>query len=485
MNHRLLAGEDGTGRRVRRLLLLVLASVVLLDGGLGFLFGVPLAQTGLGATLGFLRFECPHDDSWGPLWRAQQYVLSGNRSGLYAKVFFHDQVKFQYPPTALLVLKRRILQPALFLDGGEYHNMRAVSWSFVWLTALGVVNIFRLTLAKEAIAPISVSTHLAGGLLWVGLTITFFPLVKAYSLGQIQVWIDGLFGLLLWAWLKDAKGTAGVLLGILCLLKPQYAVLLVWGIVRRQGNLLGAAIGTWTAGFLVSVAQYGLGNHLEYVGVLSFIARHGESFYANQSVNGLLNRLLNNGSSLEWQPNTFAPFSEWVFGGTQISSLALLAAALFWPVKRSARGSAVDLSLMALTATLASPVTWEHHYGICLPIYALLFARLASRPRGNHLVVTGLFASFLLMGNFFPLVNRLAHWPWNLVQSYQLAGGLLLLLALYRIRGMESSSWSAGNAEPPAPVEDGWKDDWDWKAQGLQAVGVDRVRCGRVSNARS
>ena len=32
------------------------------------------------------------------------------------------------------------------------------------------------------------------------LAATFYPLVKAYSLGQIQVWIDALFAVLVASW---------------------------------------------------------------------------------------------------------------------------------------------------------------------------------------------------------------------------------------------------------------------------------------------
>ena len=109
-------------------------------------------------------------------------------------------------------------------------------------------------------------------------------------------------------------------------------------------------------------------DHVEYLRVLSYIGRRGETFYANQSINGALNRLLFNGSSLEWQYHEFAPPHPLVYAGTLAAFVILVAAAL----KRPARGAGgvVDLSIAALATTLTAPLAWEHHYGILLPIYA-------------------------------------------------------------------------------------------------------------------
>ena len=102
--------------------------------------------------------------------------------------------------------------------------------------------------------------------------------------------------------------------------------------------------------------------------VLSFISRVGESFWANQSVNGFLNRMLENGDPYG---TNFAPYNPMVYVITLISTLIILALA-FWLPKgsRPASGGSVDLSVILIAATIGSPVVWHHHYGIFLPIMA-------------------------------------------------------------------------------------------------------------------
>jgi len=51
------------------------------------------------------------------------------------------------------------------------------------------------------------------------------------------------------------------------------------------GQVLGVLSG-FVPIALVSVWRYGLHNHLAYLGVLSFLSRHGEQFYPNNSING-------------------------------------------------------------------------------------------------------------------------------------------------------------------------------------------------------
>jgi hypothetical protein len=213
------------------------------------------------------------------------------------------------------------------------------------------------------------------------------------------------------------------------LIKPQYGVLVPWGVLRREWRFVLAAAVTGLAGLAVSLWLFGLANHLDYFRVLSFISRQGESFYANQSVNGLLHRLLGNGNNLRWEANAFAPFHLVVYAVTTASSLAFLGLGLFGPRRREGRGSTLDFATAALAATLASPVAWEHHYGILIPLYAVLFGELCRAPRRRWgLALLGI--SYALTGNFFAVLNRTADTPFNFLQSYMLAGALLALALL-------------------------------------------------------
>jgi hypothetical protein len=108
-----------------------------------------------------------------------------------------------------------------------------------------------------------------------------------------------------------------------------------------------------------------------------------------------------------------------------------------------------DFCTMALSITIASPIAWEHHYGILLPIFAvLLTSSLASRRR---LVLIA--ASYVLISNFFPATNLLAPTVFNLAQSYLFFAALVVLILLHTARpgwqiGLPSFGW-------PRPACDG------------------------------
>ena len=73
-------------------------------------------------------------------------------------------------------------------------------------------------------------------------------------------------------------------------------------------------------------------------------------------MNGLLHRLLFNGSNLQFEGDRFAPFAPVVFAGTVVSSLLIVALALFGRVAPAARGGPLDLCAALLAAVMASPV---------------------------------------------------------------------------------------------------------------------------------
>jgi hypothetical protein len=120
-----------------------------------------------------------------------------------------------------------------------------------------------------------------------------------------------------------------------------------------------------------------------------------------------------------------------VYYGTLISSLILLLMALILPVRNFYKGRTVDLMIMAVTCTMASPIAWEHHYGILLPVFAYLLPQLIGVRGWVPYVLLGV--SYFLCSNYFDFLKATALTPWNLFQSYLLFGAFLLLIFLYRI----------------------------------------------------
>jgi alpha-1,2-mannosyltransferase len=386
------------------------------------------------------RFALRHaaDDSWKPMQLALEEFRATRSQSIYQSVFFEQKIKFQYPPSSLLGLD---LLQGIAGRRVDLRLLNNLSWVLV-LALAAIVPAIYLRELREFNPDLwsrftRVDLRLQGAILFL-MTLTFYPVTRGFVLGQIQTWLTCLFAGAVLAWLSGREGVSGVLIGLIVSVKPQLGVLLLWGAVhRRRRFLIGSAV-TVLALEAVSLWRYGLGNHLDYLRVLSYMATHGESFFANQSVNGFLARLLHVGNNLEWDARNFPPFHPVVYYGTLISSLAMIGLALWWRWKRNGRETALlKFCAAALLLTMASPIAWEHHYGVLAPIYAAV-AGIIVKERPHRIRILCLAASYVLCSNAFPFTNYAADTAWNFVQSYLFAGAALLLLTLYLHRGYSS-----------------------------------------------
>jgi hypothetical protein len=141
-------------------------------------------------------------------------------------------------------------------------------------------------------------------------------------------------------------------------------------------------------------------------------------------MNGLLHRLFFNGNNLEWRPDAFPPYHPAVSFGTVTTAVALLALAV-WR-SRSATGSGpLDLAAMLLACILASPIAWEHHYGVLAPIFAILVPATLRWPVLGRWTAPLLALSYLLSANFLAGAQLLAPTTFNPLQSYLYFGALV------------------------------------------------------------
>jgi hypothetical protein len=170
---------------------------------------------------------------------------------------------------------------------------------------------------------------------------------------------------------------------------------------------------------------------VSYLRVLSFISQRGEAYYPNQSINGLLNRWLSNGDNLHFQDFEFSPPNAAVSAATIAAAGMLLLFALFVPALRQPDDPRFDLPLMAATATIISPIAWEHHYGVFPPIMAVLAPAVLDHARAPRQAGLLLALSFILIAQYFAPAQRLANTVFNPLQSYVFFGALLLLATGY------------------------------------------------------
>ncbi|MCC6890022.1 MAG: DUF2029 domain-containing protein [Hyphomicrobiales bacterium] len=446
----------GPAALTRSLALFLLLNALALNLVLWLASPTPYKETALQHSLSVLRLD-GSDDSWGAMKIALDHAQSGDPAPIYVEVFFDRNIKFQYPPSSLLALMGlQAIAPA--------ERVRVTDEPiYAWPTVNDLVGLLFLLIGAGASAALlehrlKRGCDYADARMRVGLrtaivfalALTFYPLVKAFSLGQIQVWINGLFAAALLCWAKEQRAASGALMGVVCLIKPHYGLFVLWALLRREWRFAIACIATSGAGLVASVAVFGWSNHLDYLPVLAHLAERGETYYPNHSVNGLLNRLMSIGEpdlyrNLDWGDGAFPPFNPWVYWPTTLSSAAILLIALFRRNRANDPGRVIDFCTMAVSATIASPIAWEHHYGVLFPVFAIvLVGALRHSARLPWLIV-----SYVLASNYFMVTQVLAPTVYNVAQSYLLLAAGILLVLLH-LRPPAGAVWEAASKEASA-----------------------------------
>jgi alpha-1,2-mannosyltransferase len=383
------------------------------------------------------------DDSWGPMQAALDRVRTAPAEPLYETLFFKEKVKFQYLPSSLLTLD---LLDHFFGHRIAFNALNRVSWVCVVILAVFVPAAYLIALRKfsPTVAGQFRTSDIALQAVTLSLmTISFTPITQGFFLGNIQTWLTCLFAGSVLAWISGYELTAGILIGLIITVKPQLVLLLAWAIIRSRRRFLIGCTATLAFVSGISLLRYGLKNEIDYLSVLSFLSSHGESFYRNQSMNGLLARMLHIGNNTGWQSGEYPPFNPLVFYGTLLTSALMIGFSLFWGrTKTDGKSLLISFLAASLLITVASPIAWGHHYGIMVPIYACFLAiLLEARPRRQWLIWTGV--SYVLVSNVFIFTNLTADTRWNIIQSYQFAGAVLLIFTMYRYTAVTANPRSA------------------------------------------
>lgn len=252
--------------------------------------------------------------------------------------------------------------------------------------------------------------------------LAFFPLVHAVQLNQATLAVTALVGVAFVGLVVERPVLAGLALGVACAVKP-HLVLVLPLLVFHARRAVFAALAAGAALLTLSLVYAGVHNHVVYAtSVLPTLSR-GYAYFANQSANGLYQRLfIDSDIGVFVLPPAYLPVQALTLG----TAVAGYAAAVFVVHRARARADLAPLVLAFawLVGTLISPIGWQHHFAPALFVFALL--------RRDRTVSTPLAAlSFVLLGAYFEV--RQLRDPFALLgASHVFFGGLLLAALLGR-----------------------------------------------------
>lgn len=344
---------------------------------------------------------------------------SAFRSGdhlIYRQVFFAEHQKFLYPPSSLFLV-----------EGLNFLRQMHVNADRVWLGLL--IAGWAGTLAAGCLfyrmqRPQATALELTAVAV---LGAVFLPLAQGLYRGQVQVLLTLFWGVSVLLWTARKPGWAGAALAVTCLFKPQLAIFLVWSAVRREWRFTAGFVATAGVALVASVAHFGVRNHQDYVAVLSYLSRHGEALWANQSMNGMMNRLLGNGDPYTWRPTVYPGYAPLVYAVGSAFTVFCVATGLLLPLRFEWAGSVADYVFFGCLSVLASPIAWEHHYGYFFFLFVLLLARAGRLSRmGWTLLVCG----FLVVANRIQRLDFPRAGIQSLPGNYLFFGAILVLAVM-------------------------------------------------------
>lgn len=360
------------------------------------------------------------NDSW-------YYMAQGDKAwrqhpnAIYETVFFQRGVRFIYPPTSLLLY--RAWQSARCLRIPPFTAM-IIMLLVSLLGTFVLAGEFLLCLLPAHMKAASAQAERWKIRIMVAMLAgIFLPIVNAYRVGQVQTLLTFFLVASVLLWLRGERIVPAILIGLTCWLKPQMGLFLLWALLRRQWNFALSLCITLAVGLLLSLTVFGWHNTVEYAHLLTYLSRHGDALATNQSLNGLLHRVMHVGSPVT-SGYGYPPYNRTIYVATLCSSTITMALALVVPALRHIAASTTDFLLFAMATTMASPIAWEHHYGVFFLVFLLWMPEAFRRWRTFFAVL----AVYLLMTDNWEFLTPWMYTQWSFLISHVYFGGMVLFL---------------------------------------------------------
>jgi len=269
----------------------------------------------------------------------------------------------------------------------------------------------------------------------VGASMLFFssPFLAELLYGQIYSLLA--LGLVA-AWVADRRGkstVSGVALGLVLAVKPQFAPVLLWPLVRRRWRTFVAALASGAAATLVGVVVAGPGALIDWLTYVS--SRQPDGYWANNTIPGAAARLFRDNDWVE--PLARLPWAEPL---AYVIAVGIIILTALW-VRHDP-----EMGLWALVAAslLAPPVSWHNYLVVLGPGILLLLARGRTLP-----------ALLLLALQVIPPYGVLLFYPPGSTVGALMLNLYLYILLVHWLVFMLATNKKAVPAAPSAPMSTG------------------------------
>jgi hypothetical protein len=248
------------------------------------------------------------------------------------------------------------------------------AWRLVW-AGVQIVLIFGFVALVERLLVVTNSALRPRRVLLYALVIGSYPVAASVDLGQTSLLIAAIVWAGVYFGLQDRNLRRAVFIGVAAFVKPFILLAEAPQIARRKSFSLIAALVVVAGLFALSLARVGVPAHVEYWNFLRTLGASQTAFSGNQSLLAGVLRLF---SGLPVTDYGFAQIPRLALLGNVLAVLILVVAATAqWRARDSHPLAATGLWLSA--ATLALPISWEHHLILLLPAVAYLWTRRWSR----------------------------------------------------------------------------------------------------------
>ena len=190
------------------------------------------------------------------------------------------------------------------------------------------------------------------------------PFLGTLALGQVYPLLA--LGLVT-AWIADRRGkplVSGAALGLVLAVKPQFAPVLLWPLLRRRWRMLAAALASGAAATLIGLVVAGPDAFVDWLAYVS--SRQPDGYWDNHTLPGATARLFRENEFIE--PVALLPWMEPLAYVLGIAIIVLTAL-------RARKSPEMGLWALVAASLLASPISWHNYLVLLGPGVLLLMAR--------------------------------------------------------------------------------------------------------------